>query len=129
MTVLEWCDATDWQKAERKWIAHYRSLGPLLNLADGGDEPHCPIDVRRSNGAKVAAIRMPNLNRAYKMLDYGIREAKKRSPHKVEHLEARKQLFVERVNVIRREGNLDVLDWRLGEMFERIGRGTPERWV
>jgi hypothetical protein len=35
--VLETVEASEWQVVERWWIAHYRMLGPLSNITDGGD--------------------------------------------------------------------------------------------
>lgn len=56
MKVLE--HAEDWREAERRLIALSRARGDrLLNVVDGGDEPHCSIEVRRENGRKVAKIR------------------------------------------------------------------------
>lgn len=41
----------DWHSAERRLIAASRANGDrLLNVADGGDEPHCPPQVRSKNG-------------------------------------------------------------------------------
>lgn len=54
MVVLEWVGLDEWMTAEKRWISHYRSAGPLLNVADGGDEPHCPTKVRAKNGKSVA---------------------------------------------------------------------------
>lgn len=53
------CVATsdDWQALERLLIEQHRADGRLLNLADGGDEPHCSAEVRAANGRKVAAMR------------------------------------------------------------------------
>lgn len=54
MRVLE-VDCEDWREAERRLIAEARQRGELLlNLADGGDEPHCPVEVRQRNGRKTA---------------------------------------------------------------------------
>ena len=54
MRVLE-ADCADWREAERRLIAEARKRGDrLLNLADGGDEPHCPKEVRARNGAANA---------------------------------------------------------------------------
>ena len=56
MVILE-AGCIDWRIAERRLIARARRLGVrLLNLAEGGDEPFCPIEVRRRNGA--ATLRM-----------------------------------------------------------------------
>lgn len=54
MQVLE-ADCADWRKAERRLIDEARQRGErLLNLADGGDEPHCPTEVRQRNGRNTA---------------------------------------------------------------------------
>lgn len=45
--------ADDWVEAERRLIAEYRLKGRLLNLADGGDQPSCPREVRVANAAKM----------------------------------------------------------------------------
>ncbi|CAJ0803088.1 hypothetical protein LMG18090_04388 [Ralstonia mannitolilytica] len=56
LEVLEQAD--DWAEAERRLIALSRARGDrLLNVADGGDEPFCPREVRAENGRKVAAMR------------------------------------------------------------------------
>lgn len=51
MTVLVECDPECWKDEERRLIAEHRASGRLLNVAEGGDEPHCPLEVRRRNGA------------------------------------------------------------------------------
>lgn len=56
LTIIETIAFEAWEDRERHWIAHYRSLGPLLNMADGGDQPSCPIEVRRANGMKQLRI-------------------------------------------------------------------------
>lgn len=50
--VLHVCaEGEDWRPIERALIAEARARGGrLLNVADGGDEPHCSIEVRRANG-------------------------------------------------------------------------------
>jgi predicted GIY-YIG superfamily endonuclease len=57
MRVLEE-NCADWREAERRLIAEARQRGDrLLNIADGGDEPHCPQEVRAHNGrANAAAV-------------------------------------------------------------------------
>lgn len=55
----------DWKADERRLIAEARERGErLLNVADGGDEPFCPDDVRASNGRKVAELRVSTPDRA-----------------------------------------------------------------
>lgn len=53
MRILE-LDCADWKESERRLIAEARASGArLLNVAEGGDEPHCSIEVRRKNAAKM----------------------------------------------------------------------------
>lgn len=61
MRVLE-SDCVDWKEAERRLIREARERGEkLLNLADGGDQPFCPTEVRSENAKK--------LNRRFKGLE------------------------------------------------------------
>lgn len=56
MTILSTCPQADWPNEERRLIAWGRALGfLLLNVADGGDEPHCPTETRRENGVNLNA--------------------------------------------------------------------------
>lgn len=53
LLVLSICGDESWQWEERRLIASARSQGlRLLNVADGGDEPHCPPHVRAMNARK-----------------------------------------------------------------------------
>jgi hypothetical protein len=55
LVIIE-ANAPDWREAERRLIAEARARGErLLNVADGGDEPHCPTATRAKNGRAVAA--------------------------------------------------------------------------
>lgn len=42
----------NWQNVEREMIARFAQTSDLLNLAEGGDEPKCSVEVRRANGMK-----------------------------------------------------------------------------
>ena len=54
LRLIETCDQENWRDRERHWIAKYREDGAhLANVADGGDEPFCPIEVRQENGRKA----------------------------------------------------------------------------
>lgn len=45
----------DWESVERSLIAEHRAKGcRLLNVADGGEQPFCPSEVRASNGRAVS---------------------------------------------------------------------------
>lgn len=56
MVVLSECE--NWQGEERRLIASARMRGyHLLNVADGGDEPHCPREVRIANACRAAQDR------------------------------------------------------------------------
>lgn len=51
MRILE-SDCADWRESERRLISEARVSGAnLLNVAEGGDEPHCSIETRRANGS------------------------------------------------------------------------------
>lgn len=48
----------NWREAETRLIAEHRAKGTrLLNIADGGDEPHCPKSIRADNGRMAAKKR------------------------------------------------------------------------
>lgn len=52
LIILHECDG-DWREDERSLIAEARRRGDrILNVADGGDEPFCPAEVRRENGRR-----------------------------------------------------------------------------
>lgn len=58
--MIHLCTSLDgnWQQIEQQLIAQYRDEGArLLNVANGGDEPFCPVSVRAENGKKVAGSR------------------------------------------------------------------------
>ena len=60
-TALEVSEA-EWPVAEQAWISILRDDGhDLLNVAPGGDQPYCPLEVRQANGrrnfAKMIASR------------------------------------------------------------------------
>lgn len=56
MLVLTECE--NWEAEERRLIAVARAGGhKLLNVAEGGDQPHCPHEVRSANGHKGARAR------------------------------------------------------------------------
>jgi predicted GIY-YIG superfamily endonuclease len=57
--VLHVCEPDeDWRDVEKRLIAEARARGErLLNIADGGDEPYCPTEVRARNGRKAAISR------------------------------------------------------------------------
>lgn len=43
----------DWKYEEKRLIFEARLSGvKMLNVADGGDEPYCPLETRRANGRK-----------------------------------------------------------------------------
>lgn len=52
--VLKVTDSDNWKQDEIKLIAEYRSKCKLLNVASGGDEPHCSKEQRAINGKNTA---------------------------------------------------------------------------
>lgn len=68
--VLEVVDDTEWKARERSHIQAGRESGlRLLNVADGGDEPFCPPEVRAENGRRAARARIvtPQKRRLWKL--------------------------------------------------------------
>lgn len=53
LRIIETVEFETWQDREIKWIAHYRTRGQLLNVAKGGNEPHCDAVTRAANGRKL----------------------------------------------------------------------------
>tara|TARA_R100001086_G_scaffold225289_2_gene143574 strand:- start:23209 stop:23700 length:492 start_codon:yes stop_codon:yes gene_type:complete len=59
--LVECCEDT-WPRHEIDEIKAARELGAdLLNVAKGGKEPHCTMEVRRKNGAQIAKKRNKEL--------------------------------------------------------------------
>lgn len=56
--VLLTVPSDQWKEAEIALIAEHSKVGRLLNVAKGGDQPHCSREVRASNGRKVAKLRV-----------------------------------------------------------------------
>lgn len=62
MAVIERTNAVDWPDREKQLIASHRaSNARLLNVAAGGNEPHCPRHIRAANGRAVASTRNKRL--------------------------------------------------------------------
>lgn len=53
--IIELASATseDWQSLEVAMIAQYRAEGELLNMADGGNQPHIDVVTCRKNAVKL----------------------------------------------------------------------------
>lgn len=58
LEIIETCSAADWPERERHWIGAFRQRGDslLLNVAEGGDEPGCPPEVRAANARALNAV-------------------------------------------------------------------------
>lgn len=84
MKVLKITDQDSWAIDEKTLIFEARLRGErLLNLADGGDQPKCPIEVRRANGAKNAKMwsELPHWRMAINQLTQGIKFYEDRGNH------------------------------------------------
>lgn len=91
MRVMSEVPEQDWPQEERRLIALHKSRR-LLNVAEGGDEPHCPMDVRQENGRKVAAARQSDpFKRRIWELKRELGGALKRGELKERHLAAMRQ--------------------------------------
>lgn len=51
LRVLEWCEETEWDAAERRYIAKYANT--LTNQAPGGSQPVCSLETRRDNAKRL----------------------------------------------------------------------------
>lgn len=55
--ILEVVDRSDWEDAERRWIARFRERGDILNVADGGNQPKCAHETSVRIGIESARTR------------------------------------------------------------------------
>lgn len=91
-------DSADWRNDEKMLIAEARTRGEkLLNVAEGGDEPYCPIEVRAANGAAIAkAIHSDAKRRRFWELKRSLGEAVRRgfaSQTLIERMKRRPDVF------------------------------------
>lgn len=114
--------AWDWREAERTLIAQARAeVGRrLLNVADGGDEPFCPLHVRQENARKNTAARLADpqktlIHALLQRLGQMARFAKTHRPQRVAEL----QIALTRIKRLAQE-NPD-------ELFARIQRSRLAR--
>lgn len=76
VTVLE-AACADWRESERRLIAEARaSAARLLNLADGGDQPFCPKEVRANNGRRAAKSRNARIWRLKRSIGQALRDGR-----------------------------------------------------
>lgn len=119
MRVIEETNAECWQSVERRLIAGARRSGVnLLNVADGGESPHCPTDVRVKNAIKATASRPKNVMRCYRRMESFIRMAKKNGCETEVRLVEALDAFKASVARNRANGTLALLDERLGKYLE-----------
>lgn len=126
--VVEYVSALTWRDREQWWIREIRKHLPLLNVADGGDEPFCPTEVRAANARKVTAARHKNIMRFYRAMEYRIRHADRWGvvPGAKAELQASYSLFKNGVSLLRKAGKLDLLDAQMAKVFE--GKPLSETW-
>lgn len=62
LRVIELCDERSWSDAERRWIAHYRSLGCELTNITGGGEGTFGTVASAETRAKMSNVRIGNTN-------------------------------------------------------------------
>lgn len=129
--VLETTD--DWKEAERRHIAEARARGErLLNVADGGDEPFCPPEVRAANGRMSKGRRWipqyPYVHQIKMRLGQHHREMKKHATaaRVAAHSDkiARIHDDIERA---RASGRLGILDAAYGVYIEALRNGIPNK--
>lgn len=123
IVVIDTVPDHEWMDAERRIIAVARARNlKLLNLADGGNMPLCPPEVRAENARKLAKGRhryiwlaLQRMGQDTHMLErMGNHEAARRSMLKRAHIKS----IVERH---RKDGTLDALNDKFKELW--ISRG------
>lgn len=124
MVVLK-SDSDDWRADEVRLISEAKANGArLLNVAEGGDEPFCSLEVRQANGRKVAASRPQSLMRAYREMESHIRFAHRHGSGNAAALEAKFSAFKQKVEAHRTAGTIEALDAALGRMFAHRRSGA-----
>jgi hypothetical protein len=129
MVVLETVPSDDWKSAEKRLIASHRLSGTrLLNVAEGGDEPFCPHEVRVRNGhatwGKMQTANPPNVTRLYRWLGHQVSYFKRRiKVHGDGHrMLGRTELAIaslgRTVAICKEIGNIDQLDAYLPTRFK-----------
>lgn len=74
MRVIACVQNDHWQDYERLIIVDAKLDGiPLLNVADGGDEPHCPVEVRRNNARMLNSHPLSELIALKRKIRAGLR--------------------------------------------------------
>lgn len=117
VTVLAACEPADWDREERKHIAHGRRLGwPLLNIADGGAEPHCSTEQRSANARTAIAKRPRVIMRLYRHMESDLRFFKRHLPEAADQCAANLSRFKAAVERHRNEGRLQELEQRLSQL-------------
>jgi len=53
LLILEWCNSSEWQHAERRWISEYAET--LTNQTPGGIAPTCSMETRVANAKQLNA--------------------------------------------------------------------------
>lgn len=108
--VLEVAD--DWVEAERRLIAEARDRGErLLNVADGGDEPYCPPEVRSANARNATAKRPPYIWKFLIWAGGAIRDARKYgNPAAADRMTDKIEVIKRSIEAYRSAGRLDELE-------------------
>lgn len=119
VTVLHVCDGGPWQSVEIKAIADARASGcRLLNVAEGGDEPHCSVETRKRGAATMNLKRPKNIMRLYRIMESSIRSLD-RFGIDTKELRWKFGFIKDIVAKNRMAGTLDILDQKFGSIVDR----------
>lgn len=130
-TVLE--VTADWKEVERRYIAEARARGDrLLNVADGGDEPYCPPEVRVANGrmskGRKWVPQYPFIHQIKMKLGQHLRDMKKHAtPERVKAYSDKITRIHALIERARMGGWIDRLEAAYGVYLEAIKNGTPNK--
>jgi hypothetical protein len=122
LTVLASVE-TDWQRMEVGFIAEGRSMGlRLLNVADGGNEPYCPVETRRANGPKAWAATSHTVMKVHRQFGglisgYMRSNENGRFNNAINKMNAAREMLIRSYLVAKTSGTLPALEARLRETF------------
>jgi hypothetical protein len=76
MMLIDSCAEDQWHDLERHYIKRFRDEGhDILNMAEGGNQPYCPPEIRKEIGKRSAAIRQKGIWYMLRFFGSAVKEA------------------------------------------------------
>jgi hypothetical protein len=119
IVVLAECQPEHWPEVERTIIAQNQGL---LNLAEGGNQPFCSLEIRKANGAKNKGLNVRKRKHIIKAFrHFHLAQNSKYISQEVKNKSlAALERFTEIVRQCQVAGTMDLLESRLAAMYHRI---------